>query len=144
MEYLSTLDDKGRISLPARIRSGLKANSLILTKGNENSVWLFTPQEWEVFSEKLMAAPSLTMKESIIIQHRFIVPMVELEIDKAGRIAIPQSLRDFAGLSRDCKILEARKHLELWDSGRYEAFLRANDEELQKVLEKMGPVALFT
>jgi MraZ protein len=142
MEYLSTLDDKGRISLPARIRGGLKENRLVLTKGDAKGIWLFLPEEWERFSEKLMSG-SVTMKESSIIQHRFIVPMVEIELDKAGRIAIPQSLREFAGLSRDCKILEARRHLELWDADRYDDFLRENEENLQDVLEKMGPTTLF-
>jgi MraZ protein len=142
MEYLSTLDDKGRISLPARIRGGLSENKLVLTKGDSKGIYLFVPEEWKRFSEKLMSV-SLTMKESIALQHRFIVPMVEMELDKAGRIAIPQSLREFAGLSRDCRILEASKHLELWDSERYDAFLMENEENLQEVLEKMGPTTLF-
>jgi MraZ protein len=142
MEYPSVLDDKGRISLPARIRGGLKDNRLILTKGDSRGIWLFLPDEWERFSEKLMSVP-VSLKKSQAIQHRFIVPRVDMEIDKAGRVAIPQILREFAGLSRDCRILEAHKHLELWDSERYDAFLKDSDENLQEVLEEMGPTTLF-
>jgi MraZ protein len=142
MEYLSTLDDKGRIALPVRIRGGLTENKLILTKGDSKGLWLFLPKEWVRFSEKLMSVP-VSLKKSQALQHRFIVSQVEMELDKAGRIAIPQSLREFAGLSRDCRILEAYNHLELWDSERYDAFLKENEEHLQEVLEEMGPTTLF-
>jgi MraZ protein len=143
MMYLSTLDDKGRISLPARLRGTLKENTLILTKGNSQGIWLFLPEEWEQFCRDISASAT-SFEESTLIQHQFMVPMVEQEIDKAGRIAIPPSLRDFANLSRDCKILEARKHLEIWDSGCYEAYLNMNQEKLRGLMEKMGPISLFS
>ncbi|MDR0718829.1 MAG: division/cell wall cluster transcriptional repressor MraZ [Treponema sp.] len=142
MEHFCTLDDKGRISVPARIRSSMKENKLVLTKGDAKGLWLFFPEEWERFSETLMSIP-VSLKKSQAIRYRFIVPKVDVEIDKAGRIAVPQSLREFAGLTRDCKILEAHKHLELWDSDRYDAFLSESEENLQEVLEEMGPTTLF-
>jgi MraZ protein len=70
--------------------------------------------------------------------------MVEQEIDRAGRIVIPPSLRDFAGLSRDCKILEAKNHLEIWDSDHYAAYLRANDDKLQALMSRIGPLGIFS
>ena len=144
MEYLSTLDDKGRISLPARIRGNMLENTLILTKGVNRSIWVFMHQEWEKFSQKLIDSAALSLTKQLVIQHQFIAPKAEMEIDKAGRIPIPQSLREFAGLSRDCKILEVVNRLEIWDSVLYDAYLKANEEKLQEVLEEMGPVALFS
>jgi len=144
MEYLSTLDDKGRISLPARIRGNMQENTLILTKGVEPSIWLFLPREWEVFSQKLIDSAALSLNKQLMIQHWFIAPKAEMEIDKAGRIAIPQSLREYACLSRDCKIMEVVNRLEIWDSAQYDAYLKANEEKLQEILEEMGPVTLFS
>ena len=144
MEYLSTLDDKGRISLPARIRGNMVENTLILTKGVNHSIWVFLPHEWENFSQKLIDSVSLSLTKQLVIQHQFIAPKAEIEIDKAGRLAIPQSLRDFAGLYRDCKILEVVNRLEIWDSAQYDAYLKANEEKLQEVLEEMGPVTFFS
>jgi MraZ protein len=69
--------------------------------------------------------------------------MVEQEIDKAGRIVIPPSLRDFAGLNRDCKILEARRHFEIWDSDHYEAYLKGNEDKLKALMTRMGPLGIF-
>jgi MraZ protein len=145
MVYLSTLDDKGRISLPARLRGTLKENnSLILTKGDSHGIWVFVlPEDWEEFSRDISASAN-SLEESFVIQHQFIIPKVEQEIDRAGRIAIPPSLRDFAGLSRDCKILEARKHLEIWDSDNYEAYLKANEEKLKGVMEKTRNLPFFS
>ena len=144
MEYLSTLDDKGRISLPARIRGNIVDNSLILTKGMDRSIWIFSPSEWERFSQKLIDSASLSLNKQLVIQHQFIAPKAEIEIDKAGRIAIPQSLREFANLSRDCKILEVVNRLEIWDSSQYDLYVKANEEKLQEILEELGPVNLFS
>ena len=144
MEYLSTLDDKGRISLPTRIRGNMLENTLILTKGVNHSIWVFLPQEWEKFSQKLIDSAALSLTKQLVIQHQFIAPKAEMEIDKAGRIAIPLSLREFACLSRDCKILEVVNRLEIWDSAQYDSYLKANEEKLQEVLEEMGPVTLFS
>ena len=144
MEYLGTLDDKGRLNLPVRIRGNMVDNTLILTKGVNHSIWVFLPHEWENFSRKLIDSAALSLNKQLVIQHQFIAPKAEMEIDKAGRIAIPQSLREFACLSRDCKILELVNRLEIWDSAQYDAYLKSNEEKLQEVLEEMGPVALFS
>ena len=145
MEYLSTLDDKGRISLPVRIRESFKDCNLILTKGGyTKSVWVFFPDEWAIFSENIIKSAGTSFTDQLMVQHSFIAPKAEIEIDKAGRIAIPQSLRDFAFLSRDCKILEVVNHLEIWDSEQYKAYEKANEAKIQEVLEKMGPAALFS
>jgi MraZ protein len=143
MMYLSTLDDKGRISLPARLRGTLEENVLMLTKGNSRGLWVFLPKEWEEFSHGIFTS-DLSFEESLALQHQFTIPMGEQEIDKAGRIAIPPSLRDYASLTRDCKILEARNHLEIWDSDCYETYLRSNEEKIQGIMEKMRNISLFS
>jgi MraZ protein len=143
MMYPSTLDEKGRISLPARLRGTFTEDKLILTKGNSQGIWIFLPEEWEQFSKDI-SANAASFEESTLIQHQFIIPMVEQEIDKTGRIAIPPSLRDFAGLSRDCQILEARRHLEIWDAGRYETYLKGNEDKLNALMAKMAPLGIFS
>jgi MraZ protein len=141
--YLSTLDDKGRISLPTRIRGIFTENKLILTKGDNLGIWVFLPEKWEQFSQDISASAS-SFEESMLIQHQFIIPMVEQELDKAGRIIIPPSLRDFARLNRDCIILEARRHLEIWDSEQYEAYLKANEDKLRALMTRIGPLDIFS
>jgi len=143
-----TLDDKGRLSLPAKIRGGLKGNSVVLTQGLPsregcNGLWLFMPAEWESFVKKLMAQPA-SLAKSIAIQNHFIAPKEELEIDRAGRITVPPSLREYAGLVKDCEILEAFGHLEIWDSGRYSKFSKGNEGLVLEFMEEQGPMSLFS
>jgi MraZ protein len=121
------------------MRGVFTENKLILTKGDSLGIWVFLPEEWEQFAENISAAAS-SFEESTVIQHQFIIPMVEQEIDRAGRIVIPQSLRDFAGLTKDCQILEARRHFEIWDSGNYDAYLKANEDKLNALRAKMAPI----
>ena len=143
MEYLGTLDDKGRISLPARIRANIEANRLILTKGISKSIWVFLPEKWEVFSQKQIDdSAKLSLSNRIMVEHQFIAPKSEMEIDKAGRIAIPPSLRDYAFLNRDCKILELVDHLEIWDLEQYKAYEKVIEKQIMEVLEEMRPAAL--
>jgi MraZ protein len=135
VEYLSTLDDKGRISLPAKLRSGLNNNSLMLTKGENVSLYVILPDNWPQFEEDMLSRAS-TLAESNLVRRVHIAPKVEAEIDKVGRIAIPPSLRKHAKLVKDCLILEVGDRLEIWDCDCYDAYVEANREKLQSIMER--------
>jgi len=119
-EFRNTLDEKGRISLPARMRSELPGTSLVLTQGVDTCLWLFPPQQWEELSTKLMASTSLFQARSRLVQRRILAPAQEVEIDRLGRISIPQSLREWAHLSRECVVLGISKYIEIWNSEEYD------------------------
>lgn len=139
-EFKNTLDDKGRLSLPSRLRSGLPGNVLILTQGVDQCLWLYPPEQWKELSRKLMEATSPFQSKSRLVQRRIIAPAQEVEIDKAGRIAIPQSLREFAGLAKDCVILGIDKYIEIWDSENYRAYWDANEEEFKSAAEELSVI----
>ena len=141
--FNSTLDDKGRISVPSRMRERLVGNMLILTKGIEHCVWLLPPDQWEKVSAALLSAPSFSLKKSNLIHHRFIVPAQEMEIDRVGRVAVPQSLREFAGLSKECIVLGKGRSIEIWDAERYQTFLDLHEDQLKDILEESLPFSLF-
>ncbi|MDR3166991.1 MAG: division/cell wall cluster transcriptional repressor MraZ [Treponema sp.] len=141
--YKSTLDDKGRVSLPARLRSLLPQNLLFITEGIQDCLWVFPPEQWESVSEKMISSAAVSLEKLSLVQYRFISPSQELEIDRAGRIAVPASLREFAGLNRDCMILGLGKSIEIWDLERFNAFQEANRGRHKEILEEMGPMAIF-
>jgi MraZ protein len=143
-EYKGTLDEKGRISLPGRLREELTEGVLYLTRGIHRCVWMIPPEKWKEISGKLIASTSLSVEKSSLIMHRFIGPAQALEIDKTGRVAVPSSLRDFADLSRECMILGIGNSMELWDTGKYNAFWDAHEDKMLAVLEELGPIALFS
>ncbi|MDR0624751.1 MAG: division/cell wall cluster transcriptional repressor MraZ [Treponema sp.] len=138
----ATLDDKGRVSLPSRMRGVLTGNVLILTKGLEKCIWAFPPEKWELFSEQLLDSGALNMGQLTWIQHRFIVPSQPVEIDKAGRIALPPSLREHAALSKDCVVCGTGKRIEIWSADEYRAYCEANEPNTMPIVEAVGHLPL--
>src|SRR5512136_622602 len=128
-EFRNTLDEKGRISLPAKLRGELPGTEFVLTQGVDNCLWLFPPEEWTTLSKKLMESTSLFAARARLVQRRIIAPAQEVEVDKLGRIAVPQSLREFAHLSKDCAILGISKYIEIWDAEAYHGYLEDNESE---------------
>jgi MraZ protein len=120
------------------MRTEVTGNVVILTRGVENCLWMFPPEEWKAFSEKLIGSTSLFQEESRLIQRRMIAPAQETEIDKAGRIVIPQTLREYADLKKECIILGLKKYMEIWSEGSYQAYLEANEAKFKEAAEKLG------
>lgn len=135
-EYSVTLDEKGRLSIPAKFRDGIPENVLILTKGIKHCIWAFTASQWEGFSGKFADISTLSIEEADMLQHRFFIPF-EAELDKAGRIAVPQKLRDFAGLSKNCVVAGVNSRIELWDEEQYAAYEKMIDDQMGELLKKM-------
>jgi len=141
-EFRNTLDEKGRLSLPARMRSELPGLNLVLTQGIDKCLWVFPPLQWQEFSQKLMASTSLFQARSRLVQRRILAPAQEAEIDRLGRISIPQSLREWAGLSRECVILGISKYIEIWNAEEYKKYLDENQGEFMSAAEELGGLTL--
>jgi MraZ protein len=75
-----------------------------------------------------------------VIRRRIIGPAQEVEIDKLGRISVPQSLREFAGLSRDCVVLGQLEYMEIWNIDRYRSYRGSTDEEFKSSFEELESV----
>ena len=143
-EYKNTLDDKGRFLFPAKLRSALSSNVLIVTQAIvDRCLWLFTPEEWEKISSKLMDNASPFSAKNRLIMRSFISPAQEIEFDKAGRLSIPQSLREYASLSKDCIVLGVNKYFELWDSSSYNAYLSENEANLLEASEELNSISFL-
>lgn len=143
-EYKNTLDDKGRFLFPAKLRSALSSNVLIVTQAIvDRCLWLFTPEEWEKISSKVMDNASPFSAKNRLIMRSFISPAQEIEFDKAGRLSIPQSLREYASLSKDCIVLGVNKYLELWDSSSYNAYLSENEANLLEASEELNSISFL-
>jgi len=149
-EYPATLDEKGRVNIPARLRDGIPDNLLVLSKSMfENCIWAFTPENQEKLTESLRNFWSInnnmpmSPREKDMFDHRvgFFTNMVE--IDKTGRIMIPQKFRDYAGLVRDCKVTSDGTRIEIWDSQRYAEYEQRVEEQFGSFVEKMGPLNLY-
>lgn len=139
-EYRNTLDEKGRILFPTKLRSGITSNILIVTQAFDRCLWLFTPDEWNNISSKLMDNSSPFNEKNRLVLRRFIAPAQEIEFDKSGRLSIPQSLREYAALSKDCVILGVNKYMELWDMESYKAYLTETEDSFRSAAEELNSI----
>lgn len=138
-EYRNSLDDKGRFLIPSRIRNGITGNVLILTRAVDRCLWIFTPEEWGKISDLIMGASSMFNSRTRLLQRRIIAPAQECEIDKSGRITIPPTLRQSAGLEskKEAVILGVQNYMELWDVDTYENYLLDSEDDFLAAAEDL-------
>ena len=136
-KYDNSLDEKGRILFPAKLRSGISGDVIWITQGMDRCLWLFTAEEWEKLSSRLMESASPFNARNLQVLRRFIGPAQQLEFDKSGRLSIPQSLREYANLSKECVILGVYKYVELWDAAAYNTYLTQTDDSFQQAAEEL-------
>jgi MraZ protein len=139
-EFRNSLDEKGRLLLPSRLRNEIAGNVLILTRGVDRCLWLFPQEEWRRISQNIMESSSVFKSKTRLLQRRIIAPAQECEIDKTGRISIPQTLRESAGLraKNEAVILGIDSYVEIWDTDIYDEYLSESEEEFQEAAEQLG------
>ena len=142
-EYRYAMDDKGRLMVPASIRKSIAGNLVVVTRGIDRCLWLFPPEEWKEVSTKLVGSSSLFLSRDRMIQRRFLAPAQEIEIDRSGRIAISPTLRDYAGLHKDCIVLGINSYVELWDEKTYRTYETETDDQYKEAAEEIGGSMTF-
>ncbi|MGI5058108.1 division/cell wall cluster transcriptional repressor MraZ [Treponema pectinovorum] len=145
-EYRNTLDEKGRILFPSKLRNELftetEKNILIVTQSFDRCLWLYTLDEWKNLSSKIMETASPFSRQNRLVLRTLIAPAQEVELDKSGRLSIPQSLREYANLTKECVILGINRYMELWDAQTYAEYLNENDENLKDAAEDLRSISL--
>lgn len=131
------LDDKGRLFLPARFRDDLAAG-LVITRGQERCLYVFTAGEFSRLYEQMRGAP-VTSKRARDYLRVFLSGASQETPDKQGRVTVPQPLRDYAGLSKDCVVIGAGSRLEVWDAEAWETYLAANETAFAEQSEEVLP-----
>lgn len=137
-EHRVALDDKGRLNVPTRVRTEIAGETLVLTKGIDNCLWLFHPDEWKKISRSILESTSMFQTQGRMIQRRILAPAVELEVDKTGRITIPPLLREHAGLKKDCLVLGMIKYLEIWDEESYQNYQKETESSFGELADQMA------
>ena len=125
-EYRNTIDEKGRLMIPPKLREQLGTVSLILTKSTTNSLWLYTKEDFDNLNRAVNYGPLAVLdNKARAIDMMIIAPAREVELDKTGRLSIPQVLREFAGLEAktECVILGSMSKIEIISTKRYEEML---------------------
>ena len=138
-EYNHTVDAKGRLIIPSRFREELK-NEFIVTKGLDGCLFVFPGNEWQIFEEKLKALP-LTNKNARKFSRFFVAGETTCELDRQGRILVPATLREFAGLEKDVVLTGNLNRIEVWSKAKWS---ENNDyDDMDAIAEDMQEMGII-
>ncbi len=121
-EYRHAVDDKGRLAVPSRFRAQLAGN-VVVARWLDSCLAIFPMPAWDELSAKVGGLP-MTDPNARLLQRQLYAGAQETELDRQGRVLVPQRLRDFAGLGSEALVLGARDHAEIWAPGRWEDYSR--------------------
>lgn len=140
-EYLHTLDDKKRLSLPSKFRKELGAK-VVMTHGLDHCLFVYSQKEWQKFSEKL-GALSMGQKDSRGFTRFILGSAVESEFDSAGRVLIPDFLKEFAKLSSKIVVVGIGNRVELWSEKEWKTYKRGVEMNADTLAEKLGDIGMI-
>ncbi|MFJ3958559.1 division/cell wall cluster transcriptional repressor MraZ [Arthrobacter sp. NPDC090010] len=131
------LDEKGRIILPAKFRDEL-ANGLVLTRGQERCIYVFSQKEFESIHEQMRQAP-LSSRQARDYMRVFLSGASDEVPDKQGRVTIPPALRAYAGLDRELAVIGAGTRAEIWDAQAWNDYLTEQENSFSDTDEDAIP-----
>lgn len=134
-EYKHSLDDKGRLTIPSKLRQEL-GDDMVVTRGLDGCLFIYTSQGWESYVATLNQLP-LDKKSSRTFTRYVFSGAINLSPDGQGRILLPANLREFAGLETDVIIIGANHRLEVWAADKWQAMLQEIEKDAELVVEEL-------
>jgi|SRR5690625_2578418 len=134
-EFQHNIDQKGRIIVPSKFREGL-GDRFVVTRGLDKCLFAYPMDEWKELEKKLKKLP-LTKKDARAFTRFFFSGAVECELDKQGRINIPQTLRQYASLEKECVVIGVSERIELWSSETWTDYVTESEESFADIAENL-------
>ena len=131
------LDEKNRVILPAKFREAL-AGGLVMTKGQDRCLVVWTSEGFGEYAARLRAGTQTNERTRAYTRVLFASAYDDIP-DKQGRITIPQNLREYAGLTRDCVVVGADTRIEIWDSAAWESYLVSTEQGFVELNAEVVP-----
>ena len=136
-EYEHTLDDKNRITLPAKFRASFAAG-VVVTRGMDGCLYAYRLEDWDKLVDSRLAGLDPLSQEGRRMQRFFFSGAAEAELDKQGRVMIPAALIEHAGLGRNVVVAGVRDHLELWDGAAWRKEMKEVEGSAEDVAERLA------
>ncbi len=135
-EFSHSLDDKGRVVMPSKFRSGLEGGCVV-TKGQERCLYVFPIEQWQTESERVLKLPR-TDRRARNYARAFFASAIDQTLDKAGRCQIPEPLRLYANLGKEVTVVGVADHVEIWDTGTWASVAREADDYYAAIEEVLS------
>lgn len=134
-EYQHTIDDKGRIIIPAKFRDDL-GDCFVVTRGLDQCLFVYPMEEWNQLEQKLKALP-LMKSDARAFTRFFFSGATECELDKQGRANIPNNLVEHAKLAKDCVVIGVSNRVEIWSKDVWSAYAEQSEQSFNEIAEKL-------
>ena len=139
-EYQHNLDDKGRLAIPAKFRRDLQKGAVV-TRGLDNCLFLYTKTEWNKLAEKLSALP-ISQANSRAFARLMLAGAMDVEVDKQGRVVLPEYLRAFAGLQKSAIVAGLYNRVEIWDESKWTKYKTQTELQSNEIAERMAELGV--
>ena len=133
-EYHHSIDEKGRLTIPSKIREQLGSN-FIVTRGIDKCLFVYTENDFKDVIQKYKELPNT--KDARNFMRFFLSGATSNDFDKQGRINIANSLINYADLKKDCVIIGVNDRIEIWSKENWEEFIAANEENLSDIADNL-------
>lgn len=140
-EYTHTIDDKNRISLPAKFRKEI-GKKVVVTHGLDNCLFLYSTREWEKISEKL-GSLGMGQADTRGFNRFMLAGASEIDVDSIGRILLPDFLKDFAEIKGKVVFTGVHNRVEIWNEKRWSEYKSRIEKQADKLAEKLGEIGVF-
>lgn len=137
-QYEHNLDAKDRLTVPSKFRAAL-ADGVILVKGLEPSVWVFSPASFEAFKQQFVGKTNPLGRKGRMIRHHFASLAFDDTLDSAGRVRVPKKLQEHAALGEGtCVVVGSEDWFEIWNPERWAKYEQEMDSEINEVAEGLS------
>ncbi len=133
-EYHHIIDEKGRLTIPSKIRYEL-GDGFVITRGLDNCLSIYPKVEWNSIIEKYKLLPQT--KDVRNFMRIFLSGATVLEFDKQGRINIPSTLIEFANLTKECIIIGVNNRIEIWSQDNWNNFIKVNEDNFSDIADNL-------
>ena len=139
-EFSHNLDSKGRVAVPVKFRNKLGAGAII-TRGLDHCLFVLGSKEWEVLAQKLINLP-LAQANSRAFVRLMLAGAMDVEVDKQGRILVPDYLREYAGLKKQVIVAGLYNRIEIWDSESWKQYKTKTESASDEIAEKLSELGI--
>jgi len=139
-EFQHNLDVKGRMAVPSKFRQKISGGAII-TRGLDHCLFVFTNKEWEVMAQKLDSLP-LVKSDSRAFSRLMLAGAAEVDLDKQGRILIPDYLREYASLKKKVTVTGVNKRFEVWDADSWKQYKSKTESASDEIAEKLSELGI--
>ncbi len=139
-EYQHSIDEKGRLALPAKFRADLEGGAVV-TRGLDSCLFLYTLQEWNTLAQKISSLP-ISQANTRAFSRLMLAGAMDVELDKQGRVVVPDYLREYANLKKKVVITGLYNRLEIWSEDAWKTYKCQTEEEGNDIAEQLGGLAV--